>query len=42
MDVKSGELTVENGVAGVGGDVSELEWLVRGFGGVAGSCSETR
>ena len=30
MDGDSSESTVENGVAGVGRDESELEWLVRG------------
>ena len=30
MDAESGESTVENEVAGVERDESELEWLVRG------------
>jgi len=42
MDGDSGESTVENEVAGVGRDESELEWLVRGCRRVAGSWFQRR
>jgi len=37
MDGESGESTVENEVAGVGRDESELEWFAQGCWRVAGS-----